>query len=44
MNRTFIVVEVQNRFDVKSHATEREELKNAAELAALVQRKTDRKG
>ena len=43
MNHIFIVVELQNRFGVKFHAAEMEELKNVAELAALVQRKLDKK-
>jgi len=44
MNRIFIVVEVQNRFGVKFHVAEMEELKNAAKLIALIQRNVDRKG
>ncbi len=43
MNHIFIVVELQNRFGVKFHAAEMEELKNVAELVALVQRKVDKK-
>ena len=39
MNHIFIVVEIEKRFGVKFQAAEMEELKNVAELAALVRKK-----
>ncbi len=44
MNHIFIVVELEQRFGVKFHAAEMEELKNVGELAALVQQKIAKRG
>jgi acyl carrier protein len=44
MTHIFIVVEIENHFGVKFQAAEMEELKNVAELAALVREKAPTPG